>query len=147
MRKNISVIDAITFIYGVKVECKELEEVRVKYSKTGMPRYIIDRNGKRLFTVRSSDGLLTLSEESAKILFDCLPGKVGKVYVTELPTKTVFNKHVVDADENLLRGVDALIVKDDELIAYGRTVVSGREMITLNMGEAIKVRGKLDWRK
>ncbi len=143
LRRSISVLDLLSFIYGFKVDCDELRRVKVKYSKTGMPRYVLDERGERLFTVRPSDGLLTLSPKSAELLFKCLPGKVGKVYVSEVPGKTVFNKHVIEADENLLRGVDALIVKDGQLIGYGRTVVSGIEMITLNIGEAVKVRGKL----
>jgi len=133
----------LTYVYGYKVNCDELKDVTYKRARSGMIRYVYSKDGDRLFTIRPNDFLPTLSKRSAEILHRCLPRKVGRVYVNEIPTKTVFNKHVTDADPNLLRGVEALVIYRDQLIGYGRCVVSGREMLNLNFGEAVKIRGKL----
>ena len=140
---DFNIKSLLEYVYKVKIDCPELEEVIIKRSKTGMPRYVLSRNGERLFTLRPHDFLPTLSPSSAKMLAKCLPGKSGKVYVSEQPTKTVFNKHVIDADPNILRGIDVLVIHEGELVAFGKSVVSGVEMVKINFGEAVKVRGKL----
>ncbi|UXD21095.1 PUA domain-containing protein [Ignicoccus pacificus DSM 13166] len=143
MPQNFDILKLLSFIYQVPLECEEFKDVKIKFSRTGMPRYVLNKKGERLFTVRPNDFLLTLSDLSARILFDCLPGNSGKVYVSEIPTKTVFNKHVIDADPKILRGIDVLVVYNDSLIAYGRSVLSGEEMVKINFGEAVKIRGKI----
>ncbi len=137
------ILELLWYVYGVKFSCPQLEDVVYKRGRSGRIRYVLDKQGRRLFTIRPNDFLPTLSALSASILNECLPGKVGRVFTSEVPTKTVFNKHVYDADENLLRGVDALVIYQGDLIAYGKTVVSGKEMLNINFGEAVKIRGKL----
>ncbi|ABU82339.1 PUA domain containing protein [Ignicoccus hospitalis KIN4/I] len=129
------------YIYGAEPQCS-LEGVTVKYSKTGKPRYVL-MNGKRLFTIKPNDMSVTLSPEGAAFLEGCFPPKVARVYVSEVPEKTVFAKHVIDADEGIRRGVDVLIIYESRLVAFGKALMSGREMKELNLGEAARVRGKV----
>jgi len=128
------------YIYGSKPLC-DLSKLSVKYSRTGKPRYVL-MNGERVFTIKPNDMSLTLSLLGAKLLEECFPGKTARVFVSELPQKSVFAKHVVDADEKIRRGVDVLIVYKGELVAFGKALMSGKEMKTLNLGEAVRVRGK-----
>ena len=129
------------YIYSREPLC-DLRGLTVKYSKTGSPRYVL-KDGKRIFTIKPNDLSIALSAEGAKLLELCFPPKTARVYVSEEPGKTVFAKHVVDADEKIRRGVDVLVIFEGKLVAYGRAVMSGREMKELNLGEAVRVRGKV----
>jgi len=133
--------DLIHYIYGVEPEC-EFSNIRIKFSKTGMPRYVM-LGDKRLFTIRPNDFSLTLSRDGALLLEKCLPEPYGRVWVEEEIGKTVFAKHVKRADPNIRRGVDVLVYKE-RLIAFGKAVMSGEEMLNLNFGEAVRVRGKVE---
>ncbi|NPA84651.1 MAG: pseudouridine synthase [Crenarchaeota archaeon] len=121
----------------------DLSGVRIKYSRTGKPRYAF-LGEERLFTIKPSDMSLSLSPAGARLLDSCLPGKVGRVWTSEEPQKSVFAKHVIEADPSIRRGVDVLVYYSGRLIAFGKALMSGREMNTLNLGEAVRVRGRLE---
>ncbi len=55
--------------------------------------------------------------------------------------KTVFCKHVVRCDDSLRAGEDVVILNErKELLAVGRTVMSGGAVKQFKRGQAIKVR-------
>jgi len=134
-------LDLLHYIYGIRPQC-DVNSLKIKFSKTGMPRYVL-LNGERLFTIKPNDFSITLSKKGALFLDKCLPKPYARVWVEEEFGKTVFAKHVIDADPNIRRGVDVLIYKD-RLIAFGKAVMSGEEMLNLNFGEAVRVRGKVE---
>ena len=114
--------------------------------KTGMPRQI-KAKGKHLATFRAEDGLLTLGIEGAKRLQKILPYPRMRVVVNEdaepfaRKGKNVFAKFVIDADENIRPYDEVLVVnKNDELLATGQTLLSGKELKIFQRGLAVKVR-------
>jgi uncharacterized protein with predicted RNA binding PUA domain len=115
-------------------------------STTGRIRQIIFE-GKRLATVRASDGRLTLGIEGARRLHAILPAPSYRVVIRDdvagfvAEGKNTFAKHVVSADPKIRAGDEVLVVTgDDRLIACGTAVLSGEEMLAFNYGGAVKVR-------
>jgi uncharacterized protein with predicted RNA binding PUA domain len=128
---------------------KELfpEKVKISFSKrTGRIRYIY-LDGKRLGTMRPTDGLFSLSIRGAgRIVEGTSPAKCF-VMVQDDVSKfiagggDVFAAHVVKADDEI-RAKDEVIVVDGKgnVLAVGRAVLSGEEMTAFKRGVAVKVR-------
>jgi len=121
----------------------EVEVVRSR--KTGRIRHIY-LNGSLLATVRAEDGLLSLTIHGAERLSSFL-GERHKVVVSEEAApfvaegRSAFAKHVLKADPGIRPGDEVLVVAPDgRLLAVGRAVLSGREMLAFKRGVAVKVR-------
>jgi len=110
------------------------DDVEVTFSKsTGRIRHVY-LNGKRLATFRPNDGLFSLAIEGAKRIVKHLKPLRFWVMVSDEAApfvaegKSVFAKHVVDAD------------KEGEVLAVGRALLNGEEMVAFKRGVAVKVR-------
>lgn len=123
------------------------ENVEIIHSKrTGRIRYVY-LDGKRLATLRPTDGLFSLSIAGAKRIVEnansakCLVAIMDHVSKFIAEGGDVFAKHVVKADGDI-RPKDEVIVVDEkgEVLAVGRAVLSGEEMIAFTRGVAVKVR-------
>jgi uncharacterized protein with predicted RNA binding PUA domain len=123
------------------------ENVAIAYSKrTGRIRYVY-LNGKRLATLRPTDGMFSLSIAGAKRIAE--NANAAKCFVTVQDDVSrfiaeggdVFAVHVVKADYEI-RPKDEVIIVDgrDKVLAVGRAVLSGEEMEAFKIGVAIKVR-------
>ncbi|MGB9675769.1 MAG: PUA domain-containing protein [Candidatus Bathyarchaeales archaeon] len=123
------------------------ENVEIAYSKrTGRIRYIY-LNGKRLATMRPTDGLFSLSIAGAKRIAE--NKKNAKCFVTVRNDVAkfiseggdVFAVHVVKADDTI-RPKDDVIILDEHgnVLAVGKAVLSGMEMCAFKCGVAVKVR-------
>ena len=119
--------------------------VEVIRSKTGRIRHVKLGN-LLLATLRASDGLLSLTIHGAERLSSFL-GHRYKVMVAEEAVpfvaegKSVFAKHVVRADPEIRPGDEVLVVgPDGRLLAVGKALLSGREMLFFRRGVAVKVR-------
>ena len=123
------------------------ENVEITYSKaTGRIRYVY-LEGKRLATLRPTDGLLALSITAAQVVAE--NRGVAKCFVTVQNDVAefiadggdVFAAHVVKADEEI-RAKDEVIVVDEEncVLAVGRALLSSSEMKAFKTGVAVKVR-------
>lgn len=114
--------------------------------RTGRIRYI-NLDGKRLATLRPTDGLLSLSIKAAKFMVENMPQAKCFVVVQNAVSKyiaaggDVFAVHVLKVDPEV-RAKDEVIVVDEDrrVLAVGRTVLSGVEMLAFKTGVAIKVR-------
>ena len=117
-----------------------------KSKKTGKIRHIYD--GKVLIVnMRASDSYLILSKEGAKRLHNAMPYPQNRVVVNEdsvpfaLDGKSVFSKFVVECDENIRAKDEVLIVsEDDQLLAYGKSLLGACEIEQFQTGQAIKTR-------
>ncbi len=117
-----------------------------KSKKTGKIRHIYD--GKVLIVnMRASDSYLILSKEGAKRLHSRMPYPQNRVVVTEdsvpfaLDGKSVFCKFVAECDENIRAKDEVLIVdEEDNLLAYGKSLLSACEIEQFETGQAIKTR-------
>jgi predicted RNA-binding protein (TIGR00451 family) len=121
--------------------------VEIAYSRrTGRIRYIY-LNGKRLATMRPTDGLFSLSIEGAKRIVESATAAKLLVTVKDDVAKfiaaggDVFALHVVKADDEI-RSKDEVIVVDEgnKILAVGHAILSGAEMRRFKRGVAVKVR-------
>ena len=121
--------------------------VEILFSKaTGRIRYV-NLNGERLATLRPTDGLLSLSVSAAKLLVERLGFASSLVTVRNDLSEfvadggDVFAAHVVKVDD-AIHSKDEVIVVDEggRVLAVGRTLLSGSEMLAFKIGVAVKVR-------
>jgi len=115
-------------------------------SRTGRVSQVLD-NGIRVATLRSSDGLFTLSELGARRLHAGIPYPGLRVVMNPEAApfvgdgKTAFARHVIAVDPDLRANDEALLVdENDVLIATGRILLSPLEMLAFTRGTAVKVR-------
>jgi predicted RNA-binding protein (TIGR00451 family) len=124
------------------------DSVRVTRSpRTGKVKLIYLR-GQLLATLRSHDGLLSLNIQGARRILRGLGQEAPlKVVVKEgfedfaKSGRNLFAKHVLSADPKI-RSQNEAIVTDvkGRLVAVGRAILSGEEMICFKLGVAVKVR-------
>ena len=123
------------------------DSVSIEYSKgTGRIRYIY-LDGKRLVTMRPTDGLFSLSIAGARRIVDNADSSKYLVCVRDDVSEViadggdVFAVHIVKVDE-AARAKDEVIVVDEngKVLAVGRAALSGVEMLAFKSGVAVKVR-------
>lgn len=123
------------------------DAVKIVFSKrTGRIRYV-HLDGKRLATMRPTDGLFSLSIRGAKRIVENTSSAKCYVNVRDEVSKfiaeggDVFAVHVVKTDDEV-RAKDEIIVLDSKrkILAVGRAVLSGEEMMAFKRGVAVKVR-------
>lgn len=121
--------------------------VEIVFSKRTKRIRHIYLEGKRLATLRPTDGMFSLTVAGAKRILDGAkhPRLWVKVSKEAAPFvargKSVFAKHVVDADDEI-RPQEEVIVLDEggEVLAVGRAVLTGAEMKAFKCGVAVRVR-------
>ncbi len=138
----------LAYQYGAEA-AKALEGRKVEVersSSTGRIRRVYV-DGAYFGAIRASDGLFLPSIEGARILLEVLPRGRYTVVVTKDAApfiargRTVFCKHVLEADPEIRAGDEVFVVDEQgRLLAVGRAVVSGREMVLLKRGECVKNR-------
>ncbi len=122
------------------------DSVEFIYSSRDKVRQIYD-GGKRIASLRASNGLLTLSLEGGERLRRFLPFPKSRVVISDEAVpfvasgRSAFARHVIDADPDLRAGEEVLVVdKNDCLIATGKAVLSAQEMLSFKKGVAVEIR-------
>ncbi|MEM3832645.1 MAG: PUA domain-containing protein [Thermoprotei archaeon] len=122
------------------------EHVSIELSKQGRPRRIY-LNDRLIATIRARDGYIALTLDGARILLGNNLAEKNIVIISEdaVPFvkngRNVFVKFIENASRELKAGEEVIIVnKRKELIAVGRAILNGEEMLNLKSGLAIKVR-------
>jgi predicted RNA-binding protein (TIGR00451 family) len=123
------------------------DNVQIAYSQnTGRIRYIY-LDGKRLATMRPTDGLFSLSLDGAKRIAEakgsprCFVTVKSDVAQFVADGGDVFAAHIVDADEDVRAKDEVIVVAEDgRVLAVGRAVLSAGEMKAFKRGAAVKVR-------
>lgn len=123
------------------------DKIKIEKSrKTGKIRHVYEDN-QIIVNMRANDGFLILSDLGAIRLHNHFKSPHMRVAVSEdveefaVKGKSVFNKFVIECDENIRRNDEVLIVnKNDELLAYGKALLSSYEINDFNNGQAIKTR-------
>jgi len=121
--------------------------ITITYSKgTGRIRHIY-LEGKRIATLRPNDGLFTLTITGAELLLSKIEMPVFSVIVAEgiekdiAEGKSVFAKHVVEASPSIRSGDEVVVLnKQRRVLAVGRALLNGEEMLAFKTGVAVKVR-------
>jgi len=121
--------------------------VKIVFSKrTGRIRHVY-LDHKLLATLRPTDGMFSLTLVGAEGLMKGVkaPRLWVKVQKDAEPFiakgKSVFAKHVVDADGEIRPQEEVIVTgEDNRVLAVGRAVLTGREMKAFKHGVAVKVR-------
>ena len=118
----------------------------VRSKKTGKIRHIYVGD-ELIATMRASDGYFVLNKEGARRLHNNTKYPRNRVVVNEdsepfaREGKSIFSKFVVECDENIKANDEVLIVnKDDDLLAFGKSLLNSYEIYDFNTGQAIKTR-------
>ena len=100
-----------------------------------------------LCTIRASDGFIVLNKMGAELMHRALRPPRLRVTASDdaIPFvkigKTVFAKYVAAADPEIRPGEEILVVDSrDQLLASGRALLSGGEMLAFKTGGAVAVR-------
>lgn len=123
------------------------DNVEIVYSgRTGRIRQVYF-GGESLATLRARDGLFSLTIRGAKKLWEemeprrCWVKVLGEVAPFIAQGKSVFAKHVMDADEEIRPQEEVIVINEEgEVTAVGKAVLTGREMTAFKRGVAVKVR-------
>lgn len=122
-------------------------EIRIEKSrKTGKIRHIY-AGDDLLATLRARDGVLVLSMNGARRLHSYLEYPKSRVVVNDdaepfaREGKSIFAKFIIDMDINIRANDEVLIVNgNDDLLAFGKSILDGREIKDFNVGQAVKTR-------
>lgn len=123
------------------------EDVKiVKSRKTGKIRHVYD-DEELIATLRASDGVFVLAREGARRLHRILPYPKNRVVVNEdaepfaREGKSIFAKFVINCDIDIHAKEEVLIVNEqDQLLAFGKSILNGKEILDFNTGQAVKTR-------
>ena len=123
------------------------EDVKiVKSRKTGKIRHIYDGD-ELIATLRASDGVYVLAREGARRLHRYLPYPKNRVVVNgdaepfAREGKSIFAKFVINCDIDIHAKEEVLIVNEqDQLLAFGKSILNGKEILDFNTGQAVKTR-------
>jgi predicted RNA-binding protein (TIGR00451 family) len=123
------------------------DDVQIVLSRrTGRIRHVY-LNGKLLATLRPTDGMFSLTGAGAKRLLERVKPRRLWVKVQEdvepfvAQGKSVFAKHVVDADKMIKPQEEVIVIgRENGVLAVGKAVLTGREMKAFKHGVAVKVR-------
>ena len=145
-REKISSIADYQFGEGAGKALFPDEVQIVKSRKTGKIRHIYE--GETLIaTLRATDSVFVLDREGARRLHSHMEYPKNRVVVNAdadpfaREGKSIFAKFVIDCDINIRSNDEVLIVNEkDELIAFGKSILCGHEIIDFNTGQAVKTR-------
>ena len=121
--------------------------VEISVSKrTGRIRHIY-LDGALMATLRPTDGLFSLTIDGAMRLCSLVGPSRLRVVVQEdveefaKEGRNIFARHVINADVEIRPGEEVIVTnKNDEVLAVGRALLTGREMVSFKRGVAVKTR-------
>ncbi len=107
----------------------------------------IYNDGKLLATLRAKDGYLALTADGGRAIQKLFRPPEHRVVVAKgveefiMRGGNVFAKHVVKADPEIRPGEEVLVVDGrDHLLGVGRSFFNTEEMLSFQVGVAVKVR-------
>jgi predicted RNA-binding protein (TIGR00451 family) len=124
------------------------DEVVLSHSrKTGRVKHIY-LNRTLLATIRPNDGAFALTIAGAERLMRLVDYPRFRVVVNGdvehfiVKGRNVFARHVVMADRHIIPGEEVVVTNNmGEVLAVGKALLAGSEMLAFNRGVAVKVRG------
>lgn len=118
----------------------------VKSKKTGKIRHVYE-DDILIATLRARDGVFVLGMEGARRLHAHLRYPQNRVVVNEEAEpfaregKSIFAKFIIDCDMNIRASDEVLVVnQNDELLAFGKSVLCAGEIVDFSIGQAVKTR-------
>lgn len=122
-------------------------DVKIVHSKrTGRIRHVYLWD-KLLATLRPTNGSFSLTITGARRIIELVKPKRLWVKIQEdaapfvAKGKSVFAKHVVDADKEIRPQEEVVVIDDkNEILAIGKAILTGEEMKAFKKGVAVRVR-------
>ncbi len=118
----------------------------VKSRKTGKIRHVYE-DETLIATLRATDSVFVLDREGARRLHSHMEYPKNRVVVNAdadpfaREGKSIFAKFVIDCDINIRSNEEVLIVNEkDDLIAFGKSILCGHEIMDFKTGQAVKTR-------
>jgi predicted RNA-binding protein (TIGR00451 family) len=117
--------------------------------RTGRIRHVYLK-GKLLVTLRPTDGMFSLTISGAKRLLKTNPPrlwvKVSEEAAPFIATgRSAFAKHVISADTEIRPNEEVMVLSEKgKLLAVGKAILTGEEMMMFKVGVAVKVRKGID---
>ena len=102
----------------------------------------IIQDGEQIATFHYETGLYSLNLKGGCIIKESI-GKNLIIIDFDLKTNTIFAPGVVDADFTIIPRDEVVILKDDQVVAVGKAVLSGEEMKKAVKGVAVRIRHRL----
>jgi 7-cyano-7-deazaguanine tRNA-ribosyltransferase len=127
------------------------DEVEISLSKrTGRIRHIY-LDGVLLATLRPTDGFFSLTVIGARRLTSLIKlprlrvAVQGDVEVFAKKGMNIFARHVIAADPKIRPGEEVIITDEkDQVLAVGKALLTGKEMLSFKRGVAVKTRRGVD---
>jgi predicted RNA-binding protein (TIGR00451 family) len=123
------------------------DDVRIVYSKRTKKIRHIYLGKELLATLRPTTGFFVLTVAGAnRMVSKVKPPRLWVLIQEDVEPfiakgRTVFAKHVVDADSEIRPMEEAIVVNsNNEVLAVGRALLSGKEMRAFSRGVAVRVR-------
>ncbi len=123
------------------------EGIVVTFSKTTKRVREVILEGKRLATIRPTNGLFSLGLAGAQRIIENTKIPKRRVVVQSdvsefiADGRNVFAKHVVKVDPEILPEDEVIVVsEEDELLAVGKAKISAEYMLAFQRGIAVKTR-------
>lgn len=138
----------LLYQFGAEIKFREPNfNVKVVRSrKTGRIKQVF-LNGKYFAAIRANDGFIIPSLEGWKILASFTkPMQLPCIEILEdiqgfiAEGKTLFSKHVIRANPEILPGEEVCISSKGKIIASGKAMLPGIEMGRIKKGKAVKTR-------
>ncbi|OED30526.1 DUF5591 domain-containing protein [Methanosphaera sp. WGK6] len=102
-------------------------------------RILIDNN--QIATLHFETGLYTLNLPAGEILKE---QEINRVFINfDLKTNTLFTPGIDDADDNIIPNDEVVIIKDDEVVGVGKSMMSGKELVDSTKGVGVKIRHQI----
>jgi len=119
---------------------KTAEKITEKSSIKGRYPYLkIMKKNTQLGMLVKEKGFVSLTLDGAEILFE-EKQNVVEIYDDFKLKGSVFAPGIKNADSNIRIGDEVAVVRKNELIGVGSSLMNGREMEKLDYGEAVKIR-------
>ncbi len=98
-------------------------------------------NKEQIATLHFETGLYTLNLPAGEILKE---EKINRVFINfDLKTNTLFTPGIEKADENIIPNDEVVIIKDDEVVGVGKSMMNGKELVKANKGIGVKIRHQI----
>lgn len=129
----------LRFQFGKDVADRIMDEDTYAIGK--YPYWKLLRNKVQLGMISEERGMFSLTMDGARILAEC---GYATVDMMDFELKgNLFAVGVTGADPRIRIGDEAVVLKNGEPVAVGVAMMSGKEMVDLKRGIAVKIRHKL----
>jgi len=122
------------------------DNVNISVSRrTGKVRHI-HLDSELLATLRPTDGFFSLTIEGARRMMQIKPLRLWVKVQDDVVNfiaegRSVFAKHVLDCDEEIRPQEEVIVINSqNDVLAVGRAVLTGKEMKAFKKGVAVRVR-------